>query len=195
MGIPSGAVVTAVNAGVSVTLNVNATANGSPSLIFGGSVTIAVNTFSGANIFAGQSVTGTYIPAGSVVVSWDGSHITINQPCTGFDTETITLGGHYVFLANNTTPIDDTKVFVGGTVSGLGIQPGTTIVALHSGGSSTGYLIFSKPVISMGVIDGVPITIWDGVPQSVLVTDPYSVQVVDEYDGIKITGRNNQGIC
>lgn len=74
-------------------------------------------------MFNGQTVTGTGIPSGSIIISFVvNTSFTINTSPTASGTPTLTFGGSAIVITSNTT-----NMFVGQTVSGTGIAVGSVI--------------------------------------------------------------------
>jgi hypothetical protein len=155
-GIPAGAIVISFVANTSITMNVQATANGTVTVTMGASPVIT-SPSSTANVFVGQTIIGTSIPAGTTVVSFVAStSITMSQVATASESgETITMGATPfvtgvatsttqtgtttgTFTASGTTEVNSNVVdfsstagmFVGQTITGTGIPTGSIITAV-----------------------------------------------------------------
>lgn len=126
-GVPAGTVITDINP-----ISLVVTLSNPFSVQASGTYTFVVNgggpgqtTFfvaSVQNVFVGQTVTGTGIPAGTLVTAINERVVTISQPLQ------IQAAGSYTFQFNGVA-----GVAVGQTIQGTGIPPGTTVIGVNAG--------------------------------------------------------------
>jgi hypothetical protein len=194
-GIPANSVIIAILSSNSVAINNFATAAGSGvTITFGGSpfitglATIGVTTQTGntaiatynvtslstgtAELFVGQTVSGTGLASGTTVASIvSSSAITVSEPAVSNQSgTTLTFGAstHYSDI--------QPQMGVGSTVVGANIPAGATIVSVLDSGTLG--IEISAPVTGSGSVTET-LTISAGIPQDIAVTDPYSNQVIN----------------
>ena len=126
-GISAGTTISSVSTN-SIVLSANATASSSTITIGTTNGSTTVLTRNAASLSAGQSISGTNIPANAYVVSVNGpTSITISAAATG---SSATLSFNTTVSSVTVTTGNTTTLSAGMAVSGTGIVPGTTIASI-----------------------------------------------------------------
>lgn len=155
-GVPVGATIATVNSGTSATMSAAATASTSATLTGTPSYAATLSMTSVTGLFPGQSVTGTYMPARTSILSIAGTIVTLNQrPYQYFRSGTYDVYGVFILAAQRRIYIDTTGLSVGmrawggngidTTISFIGVDAGTYIQLNNYGTLDDGFLGFFAP--------------------------------------------------